>query len=674
MVFCGGPGFRDGGGATAAGGNEFLLGACTHYAQDWERVDMSLPLLIQAGMSSIRDELTWQYVEWTKARLVLPPYYEKFAGAVLKAKLTPLFVLDYGNKHYDGGGYPRSDTAVRAFCRYAAYIARKFRGRHVYYEVWNEWDNRCGNMKGPGRDAATYANLLEAVYPVLKSTDPGCTVLGVGVSGAGIGDKTEKWVRDLLEAGALKSMDGFSIHPYSYSDSAETYFNRFPAVVDKLAAVLDRFASGKRIPIYITEIGWSLSRVGNDPERQAAYLARFLLLAKTRPRIRGAWIYNLTDCVPYAGTWWTPDAAQRNFGLLRQDYTPKPAYWAVRDLSALVRRGRYIGTLETGKPAVYALRFQLDGNPVLALWTVRENGVWRVMFSRKGNASRPGTVRFRKVGHGAGVQIPWFAGKQFSAFLDKTPVLLEGFPENAEIANLKWFPYRGPERPSPGRSVEAVPLDKAAPLVWAPRRDGLGPVRAARKAWQSIRALRLQYEPLAARGGGQEKPPVSGTVKFAWDGSALRIFVDVTDPNPAQPFRGPAIWGGDSLQVGLLGTGARKDYCELGVALDQNGKVLKACWHVSRALAQNGGSVEKALGKIRAAVKRDSDSWLYELAIPFDSVFLPKRKRGDAVRAAVVVNNNDGNGRTGYLRWAAGIAREKNPVKFGKLILAGGND
>jgi len=32
----------------------------------------------------------------------------------------------------------------------------------------------------------------------------------------------------------------------------------------------------------------------------------------------------------------------------------------------------------------------------------------------------------------------------------------------------------------------------------------------------------------------------------------------------------------------------------------------------------------------------------------------------------VLVNNNDGKGRSGFLEWSSGIGGEKNPAAFGK--------
>ena len=49
-----------------------------------------------------------------------------------------MFILDYGNRLYDHGQAPRSDSARAAFARFAAAAARHFRGQGVIWEIWNE--------------------------------------------------------------------------------------------------------------------------------------------------------------------------------------------------------------------------------------------------------------------------------------------------------------------------------------------------------------------------------------------------------------------------------------------------------------------------------------------------------------------------------------------------------
>ena len=39
----------------------------------------------------------------------------------------------------------------------------------------------------------------------------------------------------------------------------------------------------------------------------------------------------------------------------------------------------------------------------------------------------------------------------------------------------------------------------------------------------------------------------------------------------------------------------------------------------------------------------------------------------DCIRFSLLVNNNDGEGRLGYLEWSSGIGNKKDPTLYGAL-------
>ncbi len=171
---------------------------------------------------------------------------------------------------------------------------------------------------------------------------------------------------------------------------------------------------------------------------------------------------------------------------------------------------------------------------------------------------------------------------------------------------------------------------------------------------------------MAARKGDND---ISGQVGFSWDKKNFYILVKVTDDVQYQPYRSSAIWAGDSLQIGFIAScGKKSDYFEIGFASDKNGNVERAFWHVPRLLADDADKLQSLLRKIKVAVKREGNKTIYELAIPNNSKFLPKLVAGSSIRIAIVVNDNDGAGRKGYLHWASGISSGKNANKYGKLI------
>ena len=61
-----------------------------------------------------------------------------FAGRSRQAPSAGDFILDYSNGHYDGGQSPASDEGHRAMARWAAAAVKHFRGRGVFWEMYNE--------------------------------------------------------------------------------------------------------------------------------------------------------------------------------------------------------------------------------------------------------------------------------------------------------------------------------------------------------------------------------------------------------------------------------------------------------------------------------------------------------------------------------------------------------
>ena len=126
----------------------------------------------------------------------------------------------------------------------------------------------------------------------------------------------------------LGSLDGLAdmanAHPYPAGLPPEQS-------LDMLLPELARQAAGR--PIVATEDGYhnALATQGDHPptsERAAAIYLPRLLLENFRRGIKRTFIYELLDEKPDPGGTYRDE----HFGLLHSDFSPKPAYWAVRRL------------------------------------------------------------------------------------------------------------------------------------------------------------------------------------------------------------------------------------------------------------------------------------------------------------------------------------------------------
>jgi hypothetical protein len=68
-----------------------------------------------------------------------------------------------------------------------------------------------------------------------------------------------------------------------------------------------------------------------------------------------------------------------------------------------------------------------------------------------------------------------------------------------------------------------------------------------------------------------------------------------------------------------------------------------------------------------AAIERDGDTTTYEVAIPWDAI--EASPDDGTVDVAIIVNDDDGSGREGYLWWGSDIGSSKDPATFQSLTL-----
>jgi beta-glucosidase/6-phospho-beta-glucosidase/beta-galactosidase len=156
----------------AHGEPKFKVGTTTHFAQAKGDLPHNIEMMQHAGIRWIRDEAYWSQIETEKGRLEMPEMYDRYVRGVAEAGLSPLMLLTYGNRFYDGGGKPISDEARAGFIRHAQFVAEHFKGLIPAYQVWNEWDIGIGTAGRVPGTPPDYVKLLSEVYPALKEIDP----------------------------------------------------------------------------------------------------------------------------------------------------------------------------------------------------------------------------------------------------------------------------------------------------------------------------------------------------------------------------------------------------------------------------------------------------------------------------------------------------------------------
>lgn len=630
---------------------EFTVGVCTHFGHGSGQLNANLEMIKAAGINAVRDEVSWNSCEPQKGRLAVPPHYLRYIDTAVNAGITPVNLLLYWNKFYDNGGYPRSDEAIEAYTRYCELMVSALRGKTRLHQVWNEWDGGCGmqpQFKGQG-DPDAYIKLLKTVYPRLKKLDPQVVIISNSVC---TGDS---YLEKLLERGMLQYCDVVALHTYNYSlgsggNTPEAWHERMV----KVDQMLRKYSGGREVPLYITEMGWptQIDPRGSTYETEAKNLARLYLLARTLPYIKGIWWYDFQD------DGWDYRYNENNFGLVRPDLTPKPAYHVLQDIAPLVRTAKYVGSLDAGDANIRVLHFRLpDGKDVLAMWSSYPDDEWQIIL--RNDASRPEPVSVRHAGSPACTRewgyLDWLQKRggqvdphQLSFLLNGMPLLLAGNLSGVKIAGVTKRQF--PEKLRPAAIVLKLPRFAAiATAVKAPPRP---PVEAG---------LEQNYHSLNGKPwGGHKDLDLSFSVRY--DRDFLYLTVNVTDDVFKQDCRIEDAWQGDGLQMAFQTPDGTSGHTELDAALTPAGAV------VYRRCAEDGSS-PGVLSDAKAVITRQGQVTSYELTIPAKTLSMKAFERGAMLGFSLLVNDNDGNGRKGFMHWGDGIGLNKDTSRYNLLLM-----
>ena len=383
--------------------------------------DASFPSLLSAleesGAGGTRIYISWSQIEKTAPGVDGKPIYswkwydEKLS---LIAKTGIQIIATVADAPSWAAPTPCSPMPVntrKQFARFLSDLVKRYKVEPyniTHWELINEPDNTwadgyLGGLGCWGTAGSDYAAMLQEAYPAVKKADPSATVITGGIANdwfSDVGGRFYRYFQDkVMETGGAKYFDVFNFHyfPDFHSEwerwdasSKDRKMGWLPAptcgdafdgagkayeaggldVIAKTKFFRNRmqtcYASSK--PIWITEL--AEHGYENDPaslNNQASYLI------KGFARALAAGVQNVT--------WYalaTPNDSYQQ-GLLYDDLSPKPAFYAYKTLTSELKNYQFSKTVSAPKVEGYVFQDEC-GYEKVVFW-----GIGRMTFQ---NASQ----------------------------------------------------------------------------------------------------------------------------------------------------------------------------------------------------------------------------------------------------------------------------------------------
>lgn len=253
-------------------------------------------------------------------------------GVPYWASADPAKYEDGSGRHWNKYWRP---VKMADYADFVRYVVNRYSAKGVHvYEVWNEPNLKHFWPSGPS--ASDYVSMLKPAYAAIKQADPGATVVLGGLS-----KNDAVFMDNLYRAGAAPYFDVAAVHPYSGAVDPTTCWNdpltgapakdAFCGIEAVRSTMVAHGDSGT--PMWLTEFGWSTasSTYGVTELKQAEFLTKAFAKLESYPYVTKAFWYT------FRNVYWLkddPSSFGANTGLIRTDFTAKPALSALKSLSA----------------------------------------------------------------------------------------------------------------------------------------------------------------------------------------------------------------------------------------------------------------------------------------------------------------------------------------------------
>lgn len=279
------------------------------------------------GVTRLRIDLSWATLQpapdrfdWSSADRVL----SEARGRDIEILAVIGYEPDWARR-VDPDGVPLP-VDPDGFATFVGALTERYAAAVSAWEIWNEPNTSRFWSTGP--DPVAYAAVVEAVVPGIRAADPSAPIVIGALAPADdtVDDLSPAtFVNGIYDNVDVDLFDAISIHPYSYPAQAtgRQRWNTFYRM-NQVHQIMTHRGDVDTL-IWLTEYGapTGTSSAAVTEQQQADMLATGIQEARRRCYTGPLYLYSLRD----AGV--DPTDPEDNFGVLREDHTPKASYFVL---------------------------------------------------------------------------------------------------------------------------------------------------------------------------------------------------------------------------------------------------------------------------------------------------------------------------------------------------------
>lgn len=691
--------------------NTFLFGMNAHlFFLPEKEYGLAVEAMKFAGVKLLRIDAFWDSIQpaentWNFQRM------DKLVGDMQKNGITLNVILhpnprwaappEHRKNYWD---WSRCRPRPGAYRTFAQKMAERYRGKVSFWEIWNEADLICKSIITDRE----YAEVLKEGAEGIRKGDHGAWIATCGFASISHPRSQKNFQRNVL-----RDAKGFyDIHAFHQHGG----FPEFASVIDNEFLPM-RKELGVTEPWFANET--ALTSAGGTERVQAITVFKKILFAWSRGSVSYNW-YNLRNkgIEPFNG--------EHNYGIFTYDFHPKAAFSAFAEMSRIYTGAKFEKQWNL-LPGQFILQFRKPGKIILGAWNeaadvpsvpmlfktdAKSAAVIDLMGNRTEIPLNNGLAVFPVSAVPSSLILENAAKAEADGSLirlNAPGAIVPGKVQNCSVSVRNPFPVpaklemnlRAPKGvqlkqtglqreipPSgqveipfaliPGTSFRKeaamtadyklnslagslrIPLHPAKPILFGTREN-----RAPDFVIDSAEHVHNLYQADPQTEYRTWKGPKDLSAKI-WLGrgkNSLKLKLIVEDDRHVQPYTGANVYLGDNVQLALQLPG-QTGVWEIGLSHRDDGKPEVFIW-----ITPSGFSAEKSGKAISLKTARKGTQTFYDAEIPFSAIGLSQASAKNGFRFNLLVNENDGEGRDGWIFLAPGLGISKSPEKYPFLVL-----